>query len=624
MTTEGQTQAKGVSSRSPELEEVRSLIREGRLKDAETKALLFTGSEMRPAVRLEAFSFLIRIGAETRTIDKIPPYIEEIKKLDIKTPEEKALLAQCLYSTGLGWLYSSNPEKAREYFNRSLAISEEVGAAELVFSNRLMLVDILRTDGSYQQVLDQVDELKTLAEATGVPVNVGKVYSLIGNVHRKLGFYRKALESYESARKIYNDYKSTGQYHFVLWAIGTCYAALEDREKAGIYLDLAKTNAQGGEFWRINVLSDLTMAELYTVLGDFTHADETYKKVSEVAGTDENSYYGRRILRGQTLLAIKRGEFAIANEIIDRLVIVALREKNQNEIMRLRLLKAEVLLREGEAVQHDEARTMLQEVLAYYRDRGARRQQVLSLELIARLDSRSGYPNDAARKIDEMLELAQQGNMTRLLVRGHLARMVLERKFGRETSKDQITKLEELIQAINGTAEKMILQRFSSASYEEWSNHLQRLDIHYQRFVNEFFEDFHFVPQQSIDIEIDRNSNYVREKHLGEIPFHNKFTLMRILCLLAEAPGKEFSKEQLAQEIWGQDYNPLRHDNNIYININRLRKLLEPNPRESRYVMNGARGYYFNPAMKVNISSKISEVAPRAQGSRRTQEGVQP
>ena len=79
MTTEGQTQAKGVSSRSPELEEVRSLIREGRLKDAETKALLFTGSEMRPAVRLEAFSFLIRIGAETRTIDKIPPYIEEIK-----------------------------------------------------------------------------------------------------------------------------------------------------------------------------------------------------------------------------------------------------------------------------------------------------------------------------------------------------------------------------------------------------------------------------------------------------------------------------------------------------------------------------------------------------------------
>ena len=132
--------------------------------------------------------------------------------------------------------------------------------------------------------------------------------------------------------------------------------------------------------------------------------------------------------------------------------------------------------------------------------------------------------------------------------------------------------------------------------------------------MNEFFDDFHFIPNQSVDIEIDRNSNYVREKHLGEIPFHNKFTLMKILLLLAETPGKEFSKEVLAKEIWDQEYNPLRHDNNIYININRLRKLLEPNPRESRYVMNGSKGYYFNPSMKVNISSRISDVAPRSQG----------
>ena len=95
---------------------------------------------------------------------------------------------------------------------------------------------------------------------------------------------------------------------------------------------------------------------------------------------------------------------------------------------------------------------------------------------------------------------------------------------------------------------------------------------------------------------------------------------MRILLLLAESPGKEYSKEQLAREIWGQDYNPLRHDNNIYININRLRKLIEPNPRESRYVMNGAQGYYMNPARKVNISTKISDVAPRLQSTKRVME----
>jgi len=166
----------------------------------------------------------------------------------------------------------------------------------------------------------------------------------------------------------------------------------------------------------------------------------------------------------------------------------------------------------------------------------------------------------------------------------------------------------------------VILARFDYETYDEWSAELRQLDPHAQRFVNEFFDDFHFVPKQSVDLEIDRNSNYVREKHLGEIPFHNKFTLMKILLLLAETPGKEFSKEVLAKEVWGQDYNPLRHDNNIYININRLRKLLEPNPRESRYVMNGSKGYYFNPSMKVNISSRISDVAPRSQGIAATKE----
>src|SRR5262249_24858664 len=151
-----------------------------------------------------------------------------------------------------------------------------------------------------------------------------------------------------------------------------------------------------------------------------------------------------------------------------------------------------------------------------------------------------------------------------------------------------------IINKLNAEAERTILARFQEDSYDSWAQELGQLSEHAQRFVNEFFEDFHFVPEQQLDMVIDTISHYVLEKHLGEIPCQNKFTLMRILLLLAELPGKEFSKEDLAQKIWGQEYNPLRHDNNIYININRLRKLVEPNPRESRYIMNGSRGYYFN------------------------------
>jgi tetratricopeptide (TPR) repeat protein len=607
--------AQETSQRSPEFAKILVLLREGRLKDAEAEIFSYLRlSNISNGDRLVAYAHLIRISAEVRSFDSIPNYIEEIKKIPLNDNADRVRFAKCLHMTGTAWLHSGSSEKARTSFQQSLDIANELSDSELIFLNRLALVELLRVEGQYQQVLEQIGELQQSAQASGHAPHVGSVHILLGNVYRKQGNYSSAVIAYDQAREIFGENKNSGRYHYVLWALGTCYAALEDKEKAKIYLELAShVNNQSVEFWRINVLSNLTLAELHTVVGEYTKAENLYKKVEDAAGSDENSYFGRRVLRGQTLLAIKKGQFDLANELIDRLVIVAVREKNQGEIMRLRLLKAEVLLRNGEAAQHDEARAMLQEALAYFKERGVKRHQAISLELLARLDSRSGYPADAHKKVQEMLIMAEEAKYDRLIIRAQLAKMVLDRKLGRQITQENLETCSRSINRINSMAERVILQRFTVEGYDEWTQELARLDTHFQRYVNEFFEDFHFVPNQTIDIEIDQNSHYVREKHLGEIPFHNKFTLMRILCLLAETPGKEYSKEQLAKEIWGQEYNPLRHDNNIYININRLRKLIEPNPRESRYVMNGSRGYYFNPAMKVNISSKISDVAPRIQ-----------
>lgn len=52
-------------------------------------------------------------------------------------------------------------------------------------------------------------------------------------------------------------------------------------------------------------------------------------------------------------------------------------------------------------------------------------------------------------------------------------------------------------------------------------------------------------------------------------------TLSRILYALARAPEKTHSKEALAQLLWGDRYHPLRHDNAFWVNVRRLRKLLE-------------------------------------------------
>jgi tetratricopeptide (TPR) repeat protein len=599
----------------PEHAEIVALINQGDLvKAAERLNAVLTQTKLTNSHRLWVYSSLIRIAAETRALEKIATYIEKIKAIPLETIAEKRTFAHCLFAMGTAWHYSGSYDKARESFHQALAIAKSVGDLKLECDIRITLADIDRAEGNYASVTADLENLREICEITNDPEKLGNYWILAGNVHRKSGRYREALSCFESAKEIFQSNKSSSDYHYVLWAIGTCYAALEDKEKAVIYLDLARNNDQGMPFWRISILSSLTVAELYTVVGQYADADVAYQRVAKEVGSDENTYYGRRLLRGQTLLHIRKGEFEPANELIDRLVVVAVKERNQKDIMRLRLLKAEVLLRTGDAVQQDEARDMLQEALAYFRERAVRRHQAVALELLSRLDSRSGYPSDAQRKVEEMLEIARETSFERLVVRGTLAKLVLQRKLGTHVGPQQIELAETLINKLNAEPERVILSRFRIENYDIWIQELRKLDPHSRRYVNEFFEDFHFIPQQTTDLEIDRNSHYIREKHLGEIPFHNKFTLMRILCLLAETPGKEFSKEQLAKEIWGQEYNPLRHDNNIYININRLRKLIEPNPRESRYIMNGPRGYYFNPQMKVNISSKISDVAPRAVG----------
>lgn len=596
------------------VDQAKDLVFQGKLSQAEALLNDFVISESAPDQKLRAYSFLIRIAIETHHNEKISTFAEQIKKIPVDTNESKIHYGQCICSIAQGWFVSHDYAKATTYFQKAIILSEETQSVSLELRARIGIAEVYRTQSNFKQAGIILENLKSRIDLNSLILSdraaVTEFYILLGNVHRKIGHYNDAIQSFEQARALIEN-KNSPQFHYLLWAFGTCYAALEDKEKAKIYLELASSTQTGAEFFRINVLSKLTLAKLLTTVGEYDAADKVFQEIQALVGNDEETYFGKRLLGGRALLFIKKGEYAEANEVIDRLVVYAAKSNELKELMRLRLLKAETQLRSGDPAAQDEARSMLEEALAYYREQNVPRHQAVCLDILARLDSCSGYPQDALKKTTEMIELAHKGSFDRLALRGELARLVLERKLGQSIAPDRINALFREVNKIHALAEKVILSRFISSSYDEWTAQLSRLSHHDQRYVNEFFDDFHFVPNQSTDLEIDSNSHYVREKHLGEIPFHNKFTLMKILLLLAQSPGREYSKEELANQIWEQDYNPLRHDNNIYININRLRKLIEPNPRESRYVMNGSRGYYFNPEMRVNISTKIAQTAPR-------------
>lgn len=76
-----------------------------------------------------------------------------------------------------------------------------------------------------------------------------------------------------------------------------------------------------------------------------------------------------------------------------------------------------------------------------------------------------------------------------------------------------------------------------------------------------------------------------------EIPMTNKeFDILR---LLAENKGQVFSKEQIYDQVWGENY--FSDSRNIIAYINKIRKKIEPDPANPIYILTvWGIGYKFN------------------------------
>jgi DNA-binding winged helix-turn-helix (wHTH) protein len=60
------------------------------------------------------------------------------------------------------------------------------------------------------------------------------------------------------------------------------------------------------------------------------------------------------------------------------------------------------------------------------------------------------------------------------------------------------------------------------------------------------------------------------------------------------------SKAEIIERVWGEKYRPDAHDNKLYYNINRLRKLIETDMKQPKYLQNWKEGYRLSPKLKVH------------------------
>lgn len=110
------------------------------------------------------------------------------------------------------------------------------------------------------------------------------------------------------------------------------------------------------------------------------------------------------------------------------------------------------------------------------------------------------------------------------------------------------------------------------------------------------------------DLIYVRESNSFIEKEKGAIEMKSQHVLTDLALILLRNPGKTFTKQDLVQNVWKEEYKSLKHDNLLYVSIKRLRNLLEENVQSPKYILRSRDGYYFNPHFSFAETDHLREI----------------
>ncbi len=116
------------------------------------------------------------------------------------------------------------------------------------------------------------------------------------------------------------------------------------------------------------------------------------------------------------------------------------------------------------------------------------------------------------------------------------------------------------------------------------------------------------LEQDAFDLLIDCRKGIVKTREAGQISLRKQYVLLGILEALSQVHAKEgldsergLSKAEIINKVWKENYQSRIHDNKLYYNINRIRKLIEPNAKEPQYLLNWKEGYRLAPSLRVRF-----------------------
>ncbi len=108
--------------------------------------------------------------------------------------------------------------------------------------------------------------------------------------------------------------------------------------------------------------------------------------------------------------------------------------------------------------------------------------------------------------------------------------------------------------------------------------------------------DFDYFFEVDRGVLINRNGS--------KLDFGGQFVMQDLLALFTKSPGRSFSKEEIVSAVWSEEYDPVSHNNKLYVTIRRLRRMLQQmdlSVPSSNLIIRSKEGYRLDPEVHVQL-----------------------
>jgi tetratricopeptide (TPR) repeat protein len=489
---------------------------------------------------------------------KLDECIEALDEL-IEITSDKRLKAQIYKTYGEAYSLLSENTLALDYFDKSIEIFQNMDDIRGITSCLIGKGDAYRYSGDFDKALELFVKSKENIENIDTEMEA-RIYKGLGDIDFANRFYNRAFSYYEKSIELFKKINEN------------FYVGKIRHNQAFLLFETGETEKS------LNLL--LELLEYRKKINDTVGLVYNYSFIGEIYllnwDTDKAEEYLNSALRFAVDNQEKRGLIDLYLNLI-RLYII----KNNYSVAQKILKDAEELTKNIEGAENFENMLgVIRNVLDYF----------TGIEI---------NTDDLSQNIEALNKRFEYHWVVQGL-------FLLKKQNQKENSEFEYTELfENSLDRINKIEKEFFIKWFGEEKKEEKpfnaviNGAKSNISLEeYQRFTSDF---------KKFDLFIDLTKNNIIEKTIGEVNVLKKRTVANLFMFFISNPGIELSFKQIFETIWKREYDAETDAITVRVNISRLRGVVEPDPKNPKYIINAKESgfYLFNPKNKYAVIKRI-------------------